>query len=426
MTTLPRLLPVNAEFLSLCQKQLQLLAQGLGAEWGIVYLAQPDRQSQEMELTPISVFPAMFLGEGLVRQGQDQEMVAELVDVDLSTGRGDPLEDVRGYLDRPSTAFPLLHEDLILGILTTGRKDRAWRSPEIAQIELVAQSLVWACVLDQQKSWATQRLAQQQALQGLEHEHFHDLLHQLRNPTMAISTFGKLLLKRLLPEEKNYPVAEGIVRESDRLKGLLTQFSEEVDLLEAAMPLLDNTPNLALPPENMSENLATLKGYGKQSLVLEPLDLREVILPLVASMVAIASEKNIVLNHSLAENLPLVLGHKNALMEVLNNLLENAIKYTPEGGQIWLQVLNENQAVTIAVHDTGYGIPATDQAHIFERHYRGVQSEGDIQGTGLGLAIAHELVEKLEGDLEVYSPTIGLPHTASCPGSTFILWLKVA
>lgn len=423
MTTLPQLLPVSAEFVSLCQGQLQLIAQGIGAQWGVVYLAQPDCEGQGATLQAIAAFPDRLITAMTAEQESTETVMGEqLAWVDLPIGeeKGDVDPHLMGLLGEPSTAFPLCHGDLILGILATGRRDRPWRSPEVAHIALVVDSLVLACVLDQQKSWATQQLAQQQHLQTLEQDHFHDLLHQLRNPTMAIGTFGKLLLKRLMPEEKNYGVAEGIVRESDRLKDLLAEFSAEVDFLTAQIPQLESQANLALPPETPSQqNL-------ERALPLQPVVLTEVLLPLVTSLEAIAAERGVLLNYSLPDALPPVLGNQTALLEILNNLLENAIKYTPPGGQVLLQIQSQAQEVTIAVHDTGYGIPAVDLPHVFERRYRGVQGEGAIEGTGLGLAIASDLVHKLAGDLEVYSPTLGLPHTEQLPGSTFILWLKVA
>ena len=418
MTTLPQLLPVSAEYLSLCQGQLQLLARGVGAEWGIVYLAQPEPGGQEMTLQPISAFPDRLIGAAAPRQ--EEGLPGEWLEIPIGEAIAGVPKDLLDLLSEPNKAFPLWHGDLVLGVLATGRQDRDWRSPEVEQIELMVESLVLACILDQQKSWATQRLTHQQHLQVLEQEHFHDLLHQLRNPTMAISTFGKLLLKRLVPEEKNYGVAEGIVRESDRLKGLLAQFSEEVDVITAEIPQLTGSANLALPPTLGTEIVP------ERSLSLQPIPLDDVVFPLVSSLKAIAQERGITLQTQMPAHLPLVLGNQTALMEILNNLLENAIKYTPMGGQILLQVTAHPQEVIIAVHDTGCGIPAADLPHVFERHYRGVQGEGTIEGTGLGLAIANDLVNKLEGDLEVYSPTLGLTHTEEFPGSTFMVWLKGA
>lgn len=427
MTTFPQLLPVSTEFSALCQQQLQLLAQGVGSDWSILYLAQPDCENQEMELTAITAYPARFLTGGAAVSTGDEEVVAELEDWPIASEsepstRSTQGEAKAGKVAQASTAFPLFHEDLILGILTTGRRDRPWRSPEISQINLVAQSIVFACVLDQQKSWATQRLSQQQHLQELEQEHFHDLLHQLRNPTMAIGTFGKLLLKRLAAEDRNQTVVEGVVRESDRLKSLLSEFSKEVNFLDAEIQTLSAGSRLALPPENVPVTQAETKS----ALPIKRLDIVAVVEPIVDSMAAIAEEKDQCLRCELPAEPTWILGNENALTEVITNLLENAIKYTPLAGQIFLETQATSLGVGVAVHDLGYGIPAADLPHVFERHYRGIQAQGEIPGTGLGLAIAHDLVEKMGGDLEVDSPTLGLPHTEIYPGSTFTLWLKAA
>lgn len=427
MTTFPQLLPVSTEFSALCQQQLQLLAQGVGSDWSILYLAQPDCENQEMGLTAITAYPARFLKESSAVTTGEAEVVVELEDWAIApepepstqSGQG---KDKAGKVTQASTAFPLFHEDLILGILTTGRRDRPWRSPEISQINLVAQSIVFACVLDQQKSWATQQLSQQQHLQELEQEHFHDLLHQLRNPTMAIGTFGKLLLKRLAVDDRNQTVVEGVVRESDRLKSLLSEFSKEVDYLDGEMQTLSAGSTLALPPENVPVTQAETKS----ALPLKRLDIVTVVEPIVASMAAIAGEKEQCLRCELPSEPTWILGNENALTEVITNLLENAVKYTPLAGQIFLEIQVTPLGVGVTVHDMGYGIPAADLPRVFERHYRGIQAEGEIPGTGLGLAIAHDLVEKMGGDLEVDSPTLGLPHTEIYPGSTFTLWLKAA
>lgn len=428
MTTFPQLLPVGSEFIALCQQQLRLLALGLGADWSVLYLAQPNHSDQEVELQVVSSYPQRLLSadqETVAIETEDIEtlightMTPEAME-DLSTGDG--VEE----LGESSTAFPLFHEDLILGILATGRTDRGWRSPEVTQIELITESLSWACVLDQQKSWATQRLTQQRHLQELEQEHFHDLLHQLRNPTMAIGTFGKLLLKRLQAEDKNYASAAGVVRESDRLKEMLHQFGEEVNLLDARIKTLPATSTLALPPENFVAELSeTIDSPDlMQALALTSIDLCMLVEPIVESMAAIASSKEITLQMEMGSDLSEIWGNSQALTEVISNLLENAIKYTPNQGEILLGMRAIADAVQISVHDTGYGIPETDLEHVFERHYRGVQGEGEIPGTGLGLAIAAELVQKMDGDLEVHSPCIALKTTKKYPGSTFTLWLR--
>ncbi len=430
MTTFPQLLPVGIEFTALCQQQLQLLVTSLGADWSVLYLAQPNHSDQEVELQVVSSYPERLLKGDRETVLADTCDVATLIEHTGTIGELEEPEDAgeatAGDIADSSTAFPLLHEDLILGILATGRIDRGWRSPEISQIEMITKSLSWACVIDQQKSWTTQRLTQQQHLQELEQEHFHDLLHQLRNPTMAIGTFGKLLLKRLEMDDRNYSAAAGVVRESDRLKDMLHQFGEEVNLLDAQIQRLPSGSLLALPPDTPSSNFEDKADTLNlaQSIALTTVNLVELVQPIVESMTAIANEKNVMLQTEIAPHLPEIWGNSQALTEIICNLIENAIKYTPCDGSILVQLREAGDALQLSVHDTGYGIPAADLDRVFERHYRGAQAEGEIPGTGLGLAIAAELVHKMDGDLEVDSPCLGLPTTDELPGSTFTLWLK--
>jgi hypothetical protein len=110
---------------------------------------------------------------------------------------------------------------------------------------------------------------------------------------------------------------------------------------------------------------------------------------------------------------------------VLSNLLDNALKYTPAGGQIYVQAGREQGHFQgVAISDNGCGIPPEDLEHIFERHYRGVQRSSKIPGTGLGLAIAKELVEQMQGEIQVFSPAqINTGSVAGRVGTTFIVWL---
>jgi len=88
---------------------------------------------------------------------------------------------------------------------------------------------------------------------------------------------------------------------------------------------------------------------------------------------------------------------------VFSNLIDNALKYTPSG-KIYIQAGLEQSHLQGAISDTGPGIPPEDLEHIFERHYRGVQSSSEIPGTGLGLAIAKDLIEQMQGEIQVFSP----------------------
>jgi signal transduction histidine kinase len=152
-----------------------------------------------------------------------------------------------------------------------------------------------------------------------------------------------------------------------------------------------------------------------------------VLAPILLAEQAIAAEKNIQLVNQLPNDLPLVQGHGAALREIFSNLIDNALKYTPTGGSVYLTQPNAadlgSDWVGVAIADTGYGIPPEDQSQIFDRHYRGQQAKGPIAGTGLGLAIVKDLVQQMQGKIDVISPN-GLSNNPQFPGTTFTLWLR--
>jgi two-component system phosphate regulon sensor histidine kinase PhoR len=100
-----------------------------------------------------------------------------------------------------------------------------------------------------------------------------------------------------------------------------------------------------------------------------------------------------------------VLGDEGGLAQVIDNLLDNAIKYTPEGGRITVGVERDGGGrVRLAVQDTGVGIPAPDLPRIFERFYRVDRARSrELGGTGLGLSIVKHIVQALRGTIDVTS-----------------------
>src|SRR5260370_34011368 len=107
-----------------------------------------------------------------------------------------------------------------------------------------------------------------------------------------------------------------------------------------------------------------------------------------------AAEKNLRISVDLQQPMPDIAADRRRLAEVLQNLLDNAMQYTPAGGQIMVSASADDDEVTFTVSDTGIGIPRADQSRIFERFYRvDVARSREVAGTGLGLSIAKHLVE---------------------------------
>ncbi|MFO0774477.1 MAG: ATP-binding protein [Nitrospiraceae bacterium] len=165
---------------------------------------------------------------------------------------------------------------------------------------------------------------------------------------------------------------------------------------------------------------------GQMTFRRDPVDVRTVLARSVAIVQPLADKKQHRLVMRTCETLPLILGDEDRLVQVVTNLLDNAIKYTPDGGTVSAEVLlsagharapvtpgsaprphsgdsaGSAEAVDIVVTDTGFGIPEADRPRVFERFYRVDKARSrELGGTGLGLAIVKHLVEQHGGQVWV-------------------------
>jgi signal transduction histidine kinase len=430
----------SSEFVALCREQLTLLATGLGASLSVVYLTQelaevPPHKG-EAELIPVAVYPETAV------VGQEHQITLPFVNRYLLNPSSEVIssqskdafsnqtqKNNQEYLmDRDQIVLPLIHDSVMMGLLVTSREDRAWKESERTQVENVAQSLAIACIMDRRRAWLTSQLHQHQIMQEKQLDLMDNLLHQFRNPLTALRTFGKLLTKRLRPKDVNREVALSIVRESDRLKELLQKFDEAIDLtpeelLPAKLPAQQEVEYLA----TVEEKAPLLLLNGAEQEVFN-FDINEVLQPLLITAKAIAKERNLELISEFDNNLSLVKGNPQALREVLSNIVDNALKYTPAGGKILIESVQDKvNFVEIAISDNGPGIPQKDLEHLGERGYRGVQAQTEIPGSGLGLTIAKQLIEQMQGEMEVFSPATRFDiELLRTPGSTFIVRLPEA
>ncbi|AFZ00802.1 ATP-binding protein [Calothrix sp. PCC 6303] len=451
------LISASSEFVALCREQMALLAQGLGASLSIVYLTQElmETQADEAKLIPVLVYPetpessqgklkssdfpqlgtitADISVKGLRFAAQNklalphlhQRLLTSGEDLVLVPETSSPMSQEEYLSIGKQIVLPLLNEDRVVGVLVTARDDRAWNEQEQREIERIAQTLAIACILDRQRTWLQQQLHQQQIFQEKQLDLLDNLLHQFRNPLTALRTFGKLLLKRLRAGEANREVATSIVRESDRLQELLQKFDEAIDLTgEDLIPLLRSQTEVVV--EASVQPLKPKLLLPGSDEIETDCDLMEVLQPLLDSAYAIAQERNLELITEFPLKLPLVRINHKSLREVISNILDNSLKYTPNGGKVLVQTGLEKPGFQgIAISDNGPGIPQQDIKHLGERHYRGVQAATQIPGTGLGLAIAKQLLEQMQGNLEVFSPAFNSTIKSSkTVGTTFIIWVR--
>ncbi len=190
--------------------------------------------------------------------------------------------------------------------------------------------------------------------------------HEFKTPLTAIQGFAETLLTGALEDRENNRRFLAIIR--------------------------DHANRLA----RLTDDLLTLSRIeaGKLELELRPTSPAEIIEPCLETTRLKAKSKGIVLTVQLSDDFPPVRGDAGRLREVLQNLLDNAVQYTPAGGRIHVSMaLRDHQAV-FTVADTGIGIPQAEQERVFERFYRvDAARSREAGGTGLGLSIAKHIVE---------------------------------
>ncbi len=124
----------------------------------------------------------------------------------------------------------------------------------------------------------------------------------------------------------------------------------------------------------------------------------------IAAVEGAAKKKNISIQKHLPDNFPSLVGDKDQLKGAVINILGNAVKYTPENGEIHFAITEENDMVIFDIKDTGYGMSEEDLSHIFDKFYRSSNPQiSDQQGTGLGLAITSQIIGLHGGEIEVQS-----------------------
>jgi signal transduction histidine kinase len=154
---------------------------------------------------------------------------------------------------------------------------------------------------------------------------------------------------------------------------------------------------------------------GRLSMRTEALDMGEIATAIGQRLQVVAEGKGITLRLQAAP-MPMIAGDGDRMAQVLDNLISNAIKFTPSGGEIVVRTQVHQSGVEVIVQDNGMGIPTADLPKVFERFYQADKARGPQRGTGLGLAIVHEIVTAHGGRIQVYSE-------GKNKGTTFTIWL---
>ena len=218
-------------------------------------------------------------------------------------------------------------------------------------------------------------------LEQTRRDYVANVSHELRTPLTAMRALIEPLRDGLVKtEEQRQQIYDVVLRETMRLSRLVNDMLE-LSRLQSGTASLSRSVFAPLPLFNLIHE--TYSAYAE--------DYQQTFV------------------YDVPEDLPSVWGNPDRTQQVLIVLLDNAFKYTPEGGVVTLSACAEGNVVRVRVRDTGVGIPAADLPHVFDRFYK-VDKSHHSKGTGLGLAIAYEIMKHLGEEMSVTSE----PGRGSC------------
>ncbi|MBE5777089.1 MAG: HAMP domain-containing histidine kinase [Clostridiales bacterium] len=212
--------------------------------------------------------------------------------------------------------------------------------------------------------------------------------HELRSPITSIQGFAQGMLDGTIPEEERDKYLSVVVDETRRLSKLI---------------------NSLLSLSRMENDQAALN--------ITRFDVAETLRRVLISRMTPIEEKNIDVCFDMEDRPFPVLADQDQIQQVLINLIDNALKFSHEGGKLYLKVREDGKATCVSVRDTGSGILPQDAPHIFERFYKADKAHTTGKGTGLGLAICKRIMERHGQEIRL------MPTDA---GAEFMITLETA
>jgi two-component system phosphate regulon sensor histidine kinase PhoR len=234
-------------------------------------------------------------------------------------------------------------------------------------------------------------LSELRRLENLRRELVANVSHELKTPLSAIKAYAETLRMGAVNDpEHNLGFVQRIEEQADRLHQLI------LDILQ----------------------IARLE-QGQETVEIVPVPLAALIEECGNQFADLAAAKQVALQTELPDEDVQTLADEEGIRTILNNLVDNAIKYTPAGGQVTIRCQVGDERVALEVQDTGIGIAERDQARVFERFYRVDKARSDSSSTGLGLSIVKHLAQSFGGSVNLESaPSRGSTFRVELPRAT--------
>jgi two-component system phosphate regulon sensor histidine kinase PhoR len=216
-------------------------------------------------------------------------------------------------------------------------------------------------------------ITQLRQLNSMRRDFISNLSHELRTPVSVIMANSETLLNGALDNKKDAKIfAKAILHNSERLSSMV---SDLIDLSRIE--------------------------YGDLKLNIKGIDFNDFMESFLVSMKSVAKKRDIELKYN-PDHQGLLSADTQALERIMNNLLDNAYKYSDEGTLVEVSTKDQGKMIKVMVADSGVGVSDEDQEHIFDRFYRTASARAsDNKGSGLGLAIVKNLINSLNGEVGI-------------------------
>lgn len=296
-------------------------------------------------------------------------------------------------------AAPIIHHQHILGLLLL---DRSRSAPQELPYQAICSFTSWdftivegiaqlAGVAMEQVRWQQEAItaraneATMREADALKNELLAITAHEFRNPLAIIQGHSQSALRSL--------------RKANTSKAALPPaFEERLVTIETQAKQLNNIVATFLDAASLNR--------GQISLQLATVDLEKIARQVIEDQANLVKDHELRYVASTAEAPYLIQGDQARLAQIMGNLVENAIKYSPLGGPVTITLSRTSPFIEVCIEDKGLGIPQEAQTHLFERFYRVPSIDSQARGVGLGLYIVAQLVQMHEGSIRVESSGI--------------------
>jgi len=261
------------------------------------------------------------------------------------------------------------------------KNEEKWRGSEIIEIDSRIYNAEYAPLKDENNDIGGmiivfQDITKQQKLENMRKEFVANVSHELKTPITTIKSYTETLM-------------DGAIEDKDISMNFLSVINSECDRMARIVRDLLQLSDL---------------DYKQTKWNKKPIDIKQLLREIYLKIKISAEEKNQKIDLKIEENIGKVVADKDGIEQVILNIITNAIKYTPDGGNIEIIAKSNEEKAIITVKDNGIGIPKEDISRIFERFYRVDKARSrEMGGTGLGLSIAKQIIEAHNGEILISS-----------------------